>query len=63
MMRITDHPASCSCGWQGTVDECIPDVDDQGNLGCPKCEKVITVVVRRQRKPGPSETKDAAKRT
>lgn len=63
-MRITDTPASCSCGWQGTVEECIPDVDGRGNLGCPKCERVITVVVaRRQRKPGPSETKDAINKT
>lgn len=57
-MRITDTPASCSCGWRGTVEDCIADVDGRGNLGCPKCNKVITVFGKnRQKRPGPSETK------
>jgi len=31
----------CACGWSGIVDNCIPDVDGDGSLGCPKCEKVV----------------------
>jgi hypothetical protein len=58
LTSIGDYPATCQCGWSGTVDECIPDVDGRGNLGCPKCEKVINVIVKvGQKKPGPSETK------
>lgn len=43
--KIGDVPARCECGWKGAVDDCLPDVDSQGNLGCPECEQVINIVV------------------
>jgi hypothetical protein len=49
MISITEQPCKCTCGWTGTVYDCEPDVDGDGSLGCPECEKVIEVVV-----PGPT---------
>lgn len=43
--RITDMPCACTCGWHGKVDECEPDVDGDGGLGCPECWSLIKVVV------------------
>lgn len=37
---ILDEEVECTesaCGWEGIVDECIPDVDGSGELGCPLC--------------------------
>jgi hypothetical protein len=64
-MRIGDAPASCQCGWSGTVDDCIPDVDGRGNLGCPECGRIINIVIIDPKRhiPGPSETKDAINKT
>lgn len=42
--RITDAQCECSCGWQGIVEDCIPDVDGNGRLGCPECEAIIWAV-------------------
>lgn len=36
---------SCSCGWSGTVGECVPPaVDGNRGLGCPECLEAIPVV-------------------
>ncbi len=32
------------CGWVGIVDDCEPDVDGDGQLGCPKCMGVAKTV-------------------
>ena len=42
MMKITDVRCRCGCGWSGTVGDCEPDIDGDGNPGCPACSKVIT---------------------
>ncbi len=42
--RITDVLCECSCGWRGIVYDCEPDVDGDGNLGCPRCLKIVEVV-------------------
>lgn len=39
--KITDQVVRCSCGWWGIVYDCEPDVDGDGNLGCPECSQVI----------------------
>ena len=40
--RIGDVRVACpACGWGGVVDECEPDVDGDGSLGCPKCGTVV----------------------
>lgn len=59
-VKITDVPVKCKCGWIGTVDDCEPDVNGQGDLGCPLCKQIINVVVVKasQPKPGPSEVKN-----
>lgn len=37
-MRITDVVVACSkCGWVGRIENTEPDVDGDGNLGCPDC--------------------------
>jgi glycosyltransferase involved in cell wall biosynthesis len=38
--KITDVQVSCICGWQGTVSDCLLEVNDKGGLGCPECETV-----------------------
>lgn len=43
MIKITDLPCKCTCGWSGTVYDCEPDIDGDGGLGCPECNKVIEV--------------------
>lgn len=41
---IFDVPCLCpKCSWSGTVYDCEPDVDGDGNLGCPECKTVIEV--------------------
>jgi hypothetical protein len=40
MKSIMQQEVECTenaCGWEGTVDDCIPDVDESGELGCPLC--------------------------
>lgn len=41
---IGEVEMECKCGWIGTVDCCIPDVDGEGSLGCPECERVAKEV-------------------
>lgn len=42
---ILDAPCICpKCGWRGTVYDCEPDVDDEGSLGCFKCETIIKMI-------------------
>lgn len=42
-MNIQDVQMKCSrCGWLGSVGRCEPDVDGDGNLGCPACKTVVT---------------------
>lgn len=45
LMKITDAPCQCICGWSGKVEECEPDIDGDGNLGCPNCLLVVSVVI------------------
>ncbi len=43
--RITDAPCECSfCSWQGIVQDCMPDVNSEGDLRCPRCQSVIEVI-------------------
>lgn len=42
MKSILDADAWCdSCLWHGIVDDCIPDIDGDGNLGCPECGEIV----------------------
>ncbi len=42
MKRIHEASMRCDdCGWQGVVDDCEPDIDGDGNLGCPACGSVV----------------------
>ncbi len=41
-MKITDVSCSCTCGWNGTVGDCEPDIDGDGGLGCPVCLETVT---------------------
>ena len=34
-----------ACRWTGRVDDCEPDVDDEGSLGCPRCLVVVKEAV------------------
>lgn len=41
-MSILESPVRCSCGWRGTVVDCITDIDGHdGGLGCPECERIV----------------------
>jgi hypothetical protein len=40
---ITAVPEICNCGWRGTVGAC--ESMDDGELGCPQCLEIISVVV------------------
>jgi hypothetical protein len=33
-----------ACMWTGTVDDCIPDVDGSGEIGCPLCMAFVRAV-------------------
>lgn len=44
MNSITSVPCRCACGWKGTVYDCEPDVDGDGSLGCPECQRVVSVL-------------------
>ena len=40
---ILNAQVSChNCSWRGSVNDCIPDVDGDGSLGCPVCEFVVS---------------------
>lgn len=42
MKSILDQVVSCiTCSWIGTVGECEPDINGEGDLGCPKCGTVV----------------------
>ena len=43
--RIGDTPMICECGWKGAADDTLPDIDDDGNLGCPKCESIVKIFI------------------
>jgi len=44
LLKVGIVAVSCSnCGWAGTVDDTLPDIDGEGSLGCPKCENIIVV--------------------
>ena len=30
-----------NCHWSGVVDSCLPDIDGEGSLGCPKCKGYV----------------------
>jgi len=46
LQKIGDVKGSCNCGWVGTVDEAVPDVDGDGSLGCPECFSVMQFEVK-----------------
>ena len=40
LKSILDVPMKCAdikCRWKGLADDCIPDIDGDGSLGCPRC--------------------------
>ena len=42
MKSILDSDVKCTeCGWHGIVDECIPNIDNDGSLGCPACQAIV----------------------
>jgi len=42
LRSIMDVVATCvGCGWRGTVEDCVPDCDDDGSLGCPQCQQIV----------------------
>ena len=44
MQKIGDVQVKCpKCGWTGTVDAMEPDVNGEGDLGCPVCLAVVEV--------------------
>lgn len=44
--KIGDVKCKClSCGWEGCVNDCEPDVDGDGSLECPKCRTVVEIEV------------------
>ncbi len=46
LQRIGDVSVRCNvCGWEGTVDDCEPDVDGDGSLGCHACNAVVEVLL------------------
>ncbi len=45
LKSILDVSCVCLvCGWQGSVGGTEPDVDGDGNLGCPKCFKIVKIL-------------------
>lgn len=45
--RITNVLMRCpKCGLIESVGECEPDVDGDGNLGCPKCNEIVEQIGR-----------------
>lgn len=37
---ILDVPMTCQkCGWTTRAGDCIPDVDGEGSLGCPRIRR------------------------
>jgi hypothetical protein len=42
--KITEQRCGCTCGWKGTVGDTEPD--DDGELTCPKCGKIIVVTTQ-----------------
>lgn len=45
LTSITDQPARCTCGWQGTVWDCEANEaeDSDGELLCPNCLAEVAV--------------------
>lgn len=38
MKSILEQVVSCiTCSWIGTVDDCEPELNGEGDLGCPRC--------------------------
>jgi len=54
---ITTVPLRCKCGWSGTVYDAVPDVDGDGSLGCPDCDRLLD---SRIPSPPPSQPRDKA---
>ena len=44
LQSIGDVTVKCDCGWEGIVAQMEPDIDGDGGLGCPVCQKVIPVI-------------------
>lgn len=43
LVKIGDVPMTCPhCRWDGTIGDCVPNVDEEGSLGCPKCKRIVT---------------------
>ena len=44
--KISEVKCWCpACDWIGVVFDCEPDVDGDGSLGCPNCNKVVITAV------------------
>jgi predicted RNA-binding Zn-ribbon protein involved in translation (DUF1610 family) len=44
LRSILDAKCRCrQCGWKGTVEQCEPDVDGDGSLGCPIDKSVVDI--------------------
>lgn len=47
MKSIMDQEVECTenaCDWSGTVNDCPPDVDGEGTIGCPLCQAAVREV-------------------
>jgi len=44
VLKITDVKARCDCGWEGTTGDCEPDDDGDGDLLCPECLELATII-------------------
>ena len=38
---LRQHMRCPACSWTGSVNECEPDVDGDGSLGCPRCNAIV----------------------
>lgn len=41
-MKIDEVAVACSnCGWCGQIKDTEPDIDGEGNMGCPICLSIV----------------------
>ncbi len=39
-----------ACGWKGILYNCEPDIDGEGNPGCPECGRVVQWINQKKEK-------------
>ena len=44
--NISDIPITCNCGWSGAADDMEPNIDGNGNHGCPMCSHIVEIMVK-----------------